>query len=56
MITWLNRSDVRESWEVFFSSFYTRIVLLLPETLPAIVIEINESFTVSCGVIIESAC
>lgn len=41
---------------VFASSFYTRIVLPLSETLVVIVIEIIENFTIDCGVIIGSAC
>lgn len=41
---------------VFASSFYTRIVLPLSETLVVIVIEIIENFTIDCGAIIGSAC
>lgn len=40
---------------VFASSFYTRIVLLLSETLVVIVSEIIESFAIDCSVIIGSA-
>lgn len=41
---------------VFASSFYTRIVLPLSETLVVVVIETSESFAIDCSEIIGSAC